>query len=267
MRADLHSHTTFSDGLLTVDELLDRAIKNKVDVLAITDHDCVDGSELAYVTKKDIKIIYGVELSTDRNNESVHILGYFKQPLIEGSLYENMKKQRENRIKRAFKILELLKEHFRIELNPDFIYQLNSITRGTIANEIIKQGYNYTKKHIFEYILGDGCKAYIPSTKMTTEYGIKLIHESGGIAVVAHPCLYKKNNVYDIIKLGIDGIEGRYPSKYNDESMYRRFTKNNNLLFTAGSDFHYPNDLGHGEVGQCTIDGKDLEKFLEVLYD
>ena len=116
-------------------------------------------------------------------------------------------------------------------------------------------------------MLGNGCKAYLPSTKMTTEFGIKLIQDNGGIAVIAHPCLLKKNNVYDIIKLGIDGIEGRYPSKYNDEAMYRRFAKNNKLLFTAGSDFHFANDHGHGEVGQCTIDGSDLEKFLEVLYN
>lgn len=266
MKADLHSHTTFSDGLLTVDELIDRAINNKVDVLAITDHDCVDGSEQAFYTTKDIKIIYGVELSTDRNSESVHILGYFKQPLKDGPLINALQKQRENRTKRALKILELLDEHFNIKLDNKFIYEIDSVTRGTIANEIIKQGYNYNKKHIFDYMLGNGCKAYIPSTKMTTEYGIKLIHESGGIAVVAHPCLYKKNNVYDIIKLGIDGIEGRYPSKLNDEKMYRRFVNNNKLLFTAGSDFHHPNDSGHGEVGQCTIEGKDLEKFLEVLY-
>lgn len=266
MRADLHSHTTYSDGILSVDELIDRAISNNVNILAITDHDCVDGSKEAFYTKKDIKIIYGVELSTERNGESVHILGYFKQPLVDSPLLIALEKQRENRIKRALKILSLLEEHFNIKLDPSFIYKVDSITRGTISNEIINQGYNYTKKHIFEYMLGNGCKAYIPSTKMTTEYGIKLIKESGGIAVVAHPCLYKKNNVYDIIKLGIDGIEGRYPSKFNDEKMYRRFVNNNKLLFTAGSDFHLPNDLGHGEVGQCTIDGKDLEKFLEALY-
>ena len=79
MKADLHSHTTFSDGILTVDQLIDRAIENNVDVLAITDHDCVDGSHQAFYTTKNIKIIYGVELSTERNNESVHILGYFKK--------------------------------------------------------------------------------------------------------------------------------------------------------------------------------------------
>ena len=265
MRADLHSHTVYSDGSYTVDQLIDRAINNNVEVLAITDHDCVDGSKEAFCTKKDIKIIYGLELSTERNNESVHILGYFKKPLEEGTLLNVIQKQRENRDKRAKKILSLLKEHFNIDLNPEFIDKVDSITRGTIADQIIKQGYPYTKKHIFDYMLGNGCKAYIPSTKMTTEYGINLIHENGGIAVVAHPCLYKKNNVYDIIKMGIDGIEGRYPSKYNDESMYRRFTKNFNLLFTAGSDFHHLNDTGHGDVGECTIDGKDLERFLEAL--
>ena len=266
MKADLHSHTTFSDGLLTVDELIDRAIENNVDVLAITDHDCVDGSEIACKTSKNIKIIYGVELSTERNGESVHILGYFKEPLSDGPLVIALRKQRENRVKRALKILSLLEEHYNVILDPTFIYTVDSITRGTIANEIIKQGYQYNKKHIFDYMLGNGCKAYLPSTKMTTEYGIDLIKESGGIAVVAHPCLYKKNNVYDIIQLGIDGIEGRYPSKLNDEKMYRRFVNNNKLLFTAGSDFHHANDSGHGEVGQCTIEGKDLEKFLEALY-
>jgi len=266
MKADLHSHTVFSDGLLSVEQLIDRAINNNVDVLAITDHDCLDGSEQAFYTKKNIKIIYGLELSTDRNDESVHILGYFKEPLKNEAIINVLKKQRENRTLRALKILQLLEQHFNIKLDPSFIYQIDSVTRGTIANEIVKQGYSYSKKEIFEYMLGNGCKAYIPSTKMSTEYGIKLIKESGGIAVVAHPCLYKKNNIYDIIKLGIDGIEGRYPSKFNDEKMYRRFANNNKLLFTAGSDFHYPNDSGHGEIGQCTIEGKDLEKFLEVLY-
>ena len=265
MRADLHSHSIYSDGGYTIDELIDRAIKNKVDVLAVTDHDCVDGSKEAFYTKKDIKIVYGLELSTERNGESVHILGYFKEPLTEGSLLDAIKKQRENRDRRARKMIALLKEHFNIELDPSFIGEVDSITRGTMADQIIKQGFPYTKKQIFDYMLGHGCKAYIPSTKMTTEYGIKLIHDNGGIAVVAHPCLYKKNNVYDIIKMGVDGIEGRYPSKQNDEKMYRRFTKNFNLLFTAGSDFHHVNDSGHGDIGECTIDGKDLEKFLEVL--
>lgn len=267
MKADLHSHTTFSDGILTVDELLDRAINNNVDVIAITDHDCVDGAKYGFNTKKDIKVIYGVELSTERNDESVHILGYFKKPIEDGTLPLILQKQRENRKNRGYKILELLEEHFNIKLDPTFLLNIDSITRGTIANEIIKQGYPYTKKHIFDYMLGNGCKAYLSSTKMTPEYGIKLIHENGGIAVVAHPCLYKHNNVYDIIKMGIDGIEGRYPSKLNDEAMYRRFAKNNNLLFTAGSDFHQQYDLHHGDVGQCTIDGDDLKKFLEVLYD
>lgn len=267
MRADLHSHTIYSDGHLDVNELLDRAINNNVSIIAITDHDCFDGSIIACNTKKDIKVVCGVEISTTRNDESVHILGFFKDIPYESRLFYELEDQKHKRIQRGYKILQLLEEHFNIKLDSYFVEEKNSLTRGTIASEIIKQGYNYSKKEIFEKMIGHDCKAYIPSSKMTTEHAIKLIHDASGIAVVAHPCLYKHNNVYDIIKLGIDGIEGRYPSKLNDEAMYRRFANNNKLLFTAGSDFHYPNDQGHGEVGQTVIIDKDVERFLEVLYN
>lgn len=268
MRADLHCHTTNSDGNLSVKEVIQRAKNNKVDVLAITDHDTVDGAnEAFYLADDEIKIIYGVELSTIRNDESVHILGYFKEPLTDGSLVRFFNEQKKKRKERALKIISLMKEHFNINLDESFVNDGRSLTRGTIADEVVRQGYPYSKQEIFNKILGDGCPCYIPSSKLTTAQGIKLIKENGGIAVVAHPCLYKHNNVYDIIQLGIDGIEGRYPSKLNDETMYRRFAKNFNLLFTAGSDFHRVNDFGHGEIGQSTIEGQDLNKFLGALNE
>lgn len=268
MRADLHCHTLYSDGEFSVEEVIKRAKENKVDILAITDHDTVDGALKGFnMSDDEIKIIYGVELSTIRNNESVHILGYFKEPLTEGSLIRFFNEQKKKRKERALRILELMKEHFNIIIDESFVNDTRSLTRGTIADEVVRQGYSYSKKEIFEKILGDGCPCYIPSSKLTTAQGIKLIKENNGIAVVAHPCLYKHNNVYDIITLGVDGIEGRYPSKLNDETMYRRFVKNFNLLFTAGSDFHRLNDFGHGDIGTSTIDGQDLNKFLGALNE
>ena len=268
LRADLHCHTSYSDGNLSVKEVIERAKNNKVDILAITDHDTVEGaSEALKYIDDSIKIIYGVELSTNRNDESVHILGYFKEPLTEGSLYRFFVEQKKKRKERALKIIKLLKEHFNIIINSDFVNENRSITRGTIADEIIKQGYPYSKKELFDKVIGKGCPCYIPASKLTTSQGIKLIKENNGIAVVAHPCIYDKNNVYDIIMLGIDGIEGRYPSIRNDEKMYRRFANNFNLLFTAGSDFHRINDYRHGDIGVCTIDGEDLNKFLGALNE
>lgn len=268
MKADLHCHTLYSDGNLSIPEVIAKAKKNNVSVLAITDHDVIDGAyEAAKFSDEDFKIIFGVELSTYRNDESVHILGYFKEPLTDEPLVRVMNNQKKKRVERAKTIVSLLKEHFNITLDTSFIQENRSLTRGTIADEIISQGYAYSKKEIFDKMIGQGCPCYIPSSKMTTKKGIDLIKESGGIAVVAHPCLYNKNYIMDFIDMGIDGIEGRYPSKLNEESMYRRFTKNFNLLFTAGSDFHRVNDFGHGDIGQCTIEGQDLEKFLGALNE
>lgn len=267
MRADLHSHTIFSDGDLSVKELLTRAKKNNVDILAITDHDCFEGSEEGLSICKDmnIRVIYGIELSTKRNGESIHVLGYYNHLLKDGEFYNMLVKQRMNRKERAYKILKLLKEKFNIDLNSDFINNRHSITRGTIANEIVKQFPIYNKKDIFARILGDECPCYIPSTRLTTEDGIKMINESGGMSVIAHPCLYNKNDIEDLLKLGVKGIEAVYPRAENRETKFRDLARKYNVLVTGGSDFHRPNDLGHGDVGDSIIKDQDLKKFLKVL--
>ncbi len=265
MRADLHSHTYYSDGRLSVDELINRAITNKVDILAITDHDCFDGVDEALKLSKNIKIIYGIEISTVLSGENVHILGYFNEQLTYGPIFELMKSQRNNRKERAYLTVELLKKHFNINLDTKFIEDRISITRGTIADEITKQGYPYSRHEIFSKMLGNGCVAYLPSSKMMTQYAIDLVHQNNGIAVLAHPCLLKNNNVEDIIAMGLDGLEGIYPSKYNDEVFFRRLAKKHNLVITAGSDFHFINDNSHGDVGQCVLENDDLKKFMKVL--
>ncbi len=265
MRADLHSHTIYSDGSLTVEELVARAIEHKLDVLAITDHDNFEGSAIGWHLNTPLHMIFGVELSTEYHHESVHVLGYFKEPLTEGKMMDILDKQRVNRKARAHHILDLLEEHFHIHLNREFIDERSSITRGSIGDEIIKQGYPYTKKEIFEKMLGHGCPCYTPSTKMTTPFGVSLIHEAGGLAVLAHPCILKNSSAEELLPMGFDGIEAVYPRKNNPETILRSLAKEHHLLVTAGSDFHRCGDLGHGDVGECYIEGKDLEKFLQVL--
>ncbi len=269
MRADLHSHTIYSDGSLDVSDLLKRAKEHNIDILAITDHDCFEGSEIGYNIAKDyqIRVIFGLELSTKRNDESIHVLVYFSHPLKSGKFYDMMKEQRLERKRRAYKMLSLLKEHFNIELNDKFIEEKNSVTRGTIAEEICKQYPIYNKKEIFKTMIGDGCPCYIPATHLSTEEGIKLIIEAGGMPVLAHPCLYKKNDIEEIVKLGVKGIEAVYPSGKDKETKFRDLAKKYNILVTGGSDFHRVNDLGHGEVGDCYIKDLELRKFIRVLED
>jgi predicted metal-dependent phosphoesterase TrpH len=268
-KADLHMHTTYSDGSMTLKEVIQLAINANLDYISITDHDTLKGSIEAYNLQEiyeEIKFIIGFELSTESNDESVHILGYFKDSTNLDRLEDFLDDQRKQRVVRAHKIKDALLKHFNIDLNMDFADSLYSITRGSIANEIIKQGFPYSRKEIFDKMIGNGCPAYYPSTKLTTKHGIKLIHEYGGLAVLAHPCLLKKNNPEDIIKLGIDGIEAIYPmNKENDEIIFRGFAKKYNLFITAGNDFHTFHDGKHGNIGELVLTNNDLEIFLKKL--
>ncbi|HHU56380.1 MAG TPA: PHP domain-containing protein [Acholeplasmataceae bacterium] len=267
MKADLHIHTTYSDGKFTVEEVINLAISRNLDLISITDHDTFEGVKTALNMKKDLRIIIGIELSTIRNGENVHILGYFKNQDKIDEMQPILDKQIVRRHERAYKVLEKLKEHFNIDLDPSFIKETESVTRGTIAREIIKQGYDYTNRIIFKYMIGEGCPAYIPSSKIETEIGIKMIKECGGLAVLAHPMHLEHNDPQDIINYGLDGIEAIYPFKEDQEEKYRKLAEKNNIFITAGSDFHDFNDGRHGNIGDKYLIGDDLNKFLSVLYE
>ena len=265
-KADLHGHTVNSDGELTVLEIIEEAKSKGLDIYSITDHDCLKGADEAYFLSKErdlgINIIYGIELSTYRNGESVHILGYFKDRIENTPLNELLINQARLRKERAYKMFDLLEEKFGIVLDRKTIEERPSMTRGTMANMIMAAGYNYSRGEIFSKLIGDGCPCYLPSSKLDTKDGIRIIKESGGIAVLAHPCLLEHNYAEDIINLGIDGIEVIYPSVKNRETKYRDLARKNGLVVTGGSDFHFKNDKRHGEIGSCVIKGREVKAFL-----
>lgn len=267
MKADLHMHTTFSDGVYTVPEVIEMALDKKLDYIAITDHDTfTDTTEF----RNMINLVYGIEVSTYHNGESIHVLGYFKR-IPPKDFLDRLEEFKKRRLNRALKMLDLLEEHFDIKLDRSFVYQANSITRGTIGREILKQTNNkYSKSYIFSHLIGHGCKAYLPSLKISTEEGISLIHEAGGLAVLAHPMLYKEENMMDVIKMGFDGVEAIYPNFHGDIEKFRNLASKYHIRFiTGGSDFHNligPDDgSNHGNIGDSYISGNDLIKFLGEL--
>ena len=271
MNGEFHIHTVASDGLLTVEEILDY-VDGKRDYIAITDHDILDGSIRCYAithnpnTKYHVKSVIGVEVSTESKDESVHILGYFNNVRNLGPLIEAMDRTRKNRIERLYKMKSLLKEHFDIDLDLTELLKLQTITRGSIGREIIRQGFPYTTEEIFSNIIGHDCPAYVPATKISTELGIKLIHECGGVAVLAHPTLLKKQSAMDIVPYGIDGIEAVYPAnKPHEEEMYRAIAKEHNLFITGGTDFHGFNDGKHANLLEYGIEGQDLEILINKI--
>lgn len=269
MKADLHSHTTYSDGSLTVLELIDLAITVELDILSITDHDCLDGSleALKLTQNTSLKIIPGIELSTLYNNENIHILGYFKDDFNARTLESFLEHQRIKRNQRAILILDKLRD-LGIDLDQTKLEGIKSITRGTIAELIMESGYYYTKQEIFDKYLGDGAPAYIPSTELATKEGIELLKSAGAITVLAHPVNIKKTKIEEFIKMGIDGIEAIYPiNSKNDTARFLDLAGRYNLLVTGGSDFHRFDDYKHGNLGSSSLNGKRLMRFLNTLNE
>lgn len=269
MRGEFHIHTTYSDGLLSVQEVLEK-LKGNIDYFAITDHDYIDGSIEAYnkASSFGLKAIIGVEISSDRNGESVHVLGYFKNPNNLELLKNKLKEISNNRIKRMLIIKDKLKEYFDIDLKTDNLLKLNTITRGSIAREIIKQGYNYTMEELFQKVIGKGCKAYHPSTRISPEEAVELVHKCGGLAVLAHPVLLTNNDVNEVISCGFDGIEAIYPlNTQADEKRFREISKKKDIFITAGNDFHYYGDKSHADLLTLGLYDEELEIFIRKINE
>ena len=272
IKADFHVHTSSSDGVLSPKEVVFKAYKNNVKYLSITDHDTVSGLDEALVEsqKYDISFIPGIELSTQYNNESIHILGYFKDKSYNNQNFiQELDKIKNHRIIRAQKITKKLDDEFNIKISFEKILKesKDTIARPHIAKAIIDAGYDYSHDEIFDKFIGKGSKAYVPTLKLSTEYGINLLKKYNALVFLAHPKLIKNTPIEEFIKMSIDGIESIYYQNTTEETnYYLNIAKEYNLLNSCGSDFHgIQNDTRHGDIGSMEISSENLSNLLEKL--
>lgn len=273
LKVDFHVHTTSSDGTLTPSEVVKRAYKNNVKYLAITDHDTFTGLNEAIEEsyKYDITLIPGIELSTQHNNESVHILGFFKDDNFKNlELIKELDNIKNHRILRAKKIIDKLKEEFNIELSFEKILKnaKDTVARPHIAREIISCGYPYTHEEIFNKFIGKGCKAYIPTLKISTSYGLNLLKKYNAQVFLAHPKLILNSNINEFLSMGFDGLEALYYQNTDEENnFFVKVANENDLLISCGSDFHgnLEDDTRHGDIGSVEFPYEYLSKFLSAL--
>ena len=238
-RADLHCHSTCSDGTVTPKKLIDLAIENNLSGLSITDHDTLNAYEIAlpYAKEKAFPLLPGVEFSCIQRGESVHILGYAFN-LNNEEINEFCIKHKSRREQRSLLILEKLKEHgMPINLNTE---SLESIGRPHIAAELIKNGYVQTMEEAFRRYLGEECPCYVPGDAFSVEETIEVIHQAGGVAVIAHPHLIHHSRIVtDLLKMPFDGIEAYYarfaPHK---EKAWVKIGLHREWILTGGSDYH-----------------------------
>ena len=264
MKVDLHNHTNYSDGVLSPSLLIDRAIKNHVDIFALTDHDSVFGcDEICHLAEgKNVKIIKGMELSTEYKGESVHIITLFKNNIIPKGMLEFSILNKENRRKRAIKMMENIRDIYHIKINLDKLLKDNVITRANMMRNIAEE--NNISYASAAYYTSKDSKAYIPSTKMTVEEGLKLIREENAIAILAHPCLIKKRElVEEILQFGFDGIETRYANIKNDEAYFNMLADKYHLLKSAGSDCH--GDNTHADIGSAVLNKEEFMPIAKIL--
>ncbi|MGL5085000.1 MAG: PHP domain-containing protein [Clostridium sp.] len=272
---DLHSHSTNSDGKFPPKEVVNQAFKNGVKYLALTDHDTVSGIYEALNAAKQlgINLIPAIELSTEHNGESIHVLGYFK-----GDDYKNpellkiLDDIKKRRVERAYEIVEKLDKHFKIKLDINKVLAggNDTIARPHIAKAIIYAGYPYDMTYIFNNIIGNDCAAYVPSTKMSTKEGIETLRKFNALAFLAHPIYIKKTPLSEILSFGFDGIEAIYSQNTPDQnSKLLEIAEKENLLVSCGSDSHgILNDPKHAELGKITISSSiNIHKLLDWTLD
>ncbi len=244
-KADLHTHTHYSDGYHTPEELIRKAKSSGLTHLSITDHDNVDSIEEAIeiASRYDIELIPGTEISAEHNGKETHILAYFID-YNNTELLDYLKNFRKERMKRAEKIVERLNElGMPLTLNDvlKHVKGNGSVGRPHIALALIENGYVNNYYDVFNKYIGDEKPAYVKKPNISTKDAIALINRCGGLSFVAHPGKSMRNNnsLFEMIEFGVDGIEVVHPSHTDhDIEYFRELTGQYFLLESGGSDFH-----------------------------
>lgn len=275
---DLHTHSCYSDGEYTPNELILKAKREGIKIISITDHDTILGLKninLSQQEKVGITIIPGIELSVKVNRGQMHILGYGID-IYNQELNEKIEELKNNSIYSVIAMLVQIKKDYNITFTTDEILNiLNSkgnIGRPDIAKLCIKHAYSKTVKEAFNKYLEPANQKISPVKKGISETEcIRLIKGAGGIAVLAHPKTLKCSDkeldsiVKKLKEHGLEGIEAYHSIHSPDEiEKYLELAKKYNLLVSGGSDYHGPLIKPNIELA-TGINNNIKEKKLTIL--
>jgi predicted metal-dependent phosphoesterase TrpH len=244
--ADLHSHTTASDGQLTPRELVREAARRGVRVLAVTDHDSTDGLAEAMdeaERHRPLAIVPGIEINCDVERAEIHVLGYGMH--YEAAWFQAFcRAQREERRVRVLRMVEQLAA-LGMPLDPEDVFAIvreGSAGRPHVAQVMVQRGYVKTVREAFDRFLGSGKPGHVPRRKLSPEAAVRLIRRAGGVPVFAHPGLAGRDELIPgLIAAGLMGIECYYNEHSPAQTAgYREICRERGLVATGGSDFHGP---------------------------
>jgi predicted metal-dependent phosphoesterase TrpH len=255
--ADLHLHTTNSDGTLTLETLPEAATEAGVETVAVTDHDRLHPELDAPVTTVDgVEVIHGIELRVETDDSSrFDLLGYGATQTEQ--LTALTERLQENRIERAREIVDRIERRENVELDVAFE---RGVGRPHIAKAVAESESEYDYRGAFEHLIGDDCPCYVAREIPSAEAGIDALSGACGLVSLAHPLRYENPERALALAPELDAVERYYP--YSDDpdlSAVEQTVRDHDLLVTGGSDAH------NTTLGRAGLAGEEYEQFRTEL--
>jgi predicted metal-dependent phosphoesterase TrpH len=271
-KGDFHLHSTASDGVHTPTWVMEKAAANGVRVLALTDHDSTEGlaEARAAADRLGLRLVPGLELSTDLGKADVHLLG-FGFDVSARPLQEFLAWQREGRLGRTRRIVEILHENgMPVELER--VLQIAgdaTVGRPHVARALMERGYVASVQEAFDLWLGNGKPADVDREKLEPADAIKVVHENGGVVFVAHAIFIGEDYPAALRQLahwGADGSETYY-KHYTPElvAAHAALAAELGLAASGGSDYHGLGNPDDREIGDIPFPDEKVDTFVAYL--
>lgn len=257
--ADLHMHSTASDGRMSPSDVMEEAARAGLQMVALTDHDTLAGLDEARSAAQShgLVFVHGVEISARENREEVHLLAYRLRPEDEGltsflSLQQHRRTERAEEFVRRFRRDGLITDGQTLpEPAPG-----RSLARPHVAALLVESGAVSSMDEAFYRYLVPGTPHFVDKELPSGSEVMDVVHNAGGMVFLAHPGHHTAHQtVMNLIRATMDGIEVVHPS--HDimlEEYYRSLARRNGLLMSGGSDFHARNSHGGSSLGQVRFE-------------
>jgi 3',5'-nucleoside bisphosphate phosphatase len=269
-RADLHLHSSVSDGVHTPSQLVQMGTKLALGAIALTDHDTIDGNRefVSASAPENIIRIPSVEISTECWDKEAHLLGYFV-PLESENLENRLQELEEARIERLPKMVAKLEElgiHIDNRIVNHILKDTTSPGRPHLARALVEEGVVEDVDQAFKRYLGKDKPAYVKKDRMKTDDAIKLLKSEGAVPVLAHPLTVQTDDysefIGNLVDKGLLGIETEYSYQHlvvdGNTHEIREIAREYNLIETGGSDHH--GDDVRSLIGEVTVPMRIVEK-------
>jgi predicted metal-dependent phosphoesterase TrpH len=257
-RADLHMHTTCSDGLYTPAEVIDLARRSGLAAIAITDHDTTGGVRAARATAGSaLEVIAGVEITTEHRQRELHLLAFFID-IDHEPLQAALKDICLSRLERFGAMIERLRA-CGVSIDEQTPCTAEALGRRHLAEMLVQQGKAGSVREAFNRWLADGGLAEVPKKRLPVGEAIELVRQAGGVAAWAHPAYDGTEEMLaELARLGLGAVEVEFPEVKRSRSRELRcWAESLGLAVSGGSDCHGP---GPRTIGRWTISDEELDQ-------